>query len=821
MDEDHLSLQNARSGQGASRGSGEGSPEPLMDGHMKLDPRKIQNFFGGKAFSGVVNTGSSRVHMGDQIAGVINNNCPDNASKTRFKGQYSSMALRPVANYVARPALEAQLKERLHNTIEQREQSSKILVVYGLGGAGKSQLMLHYIENHKGDYSSIFWLDAGTKERLEKDFKQIHNLLLHPSRSDIEIDTCITEVKHWCDLEKGQLLFVIDSADNIDDRDSPMYIELRKFIVNSACADVVITTRSRSATNMTPFEPVCVAEMDIEESRKLFLRRSKLLGSAPGLLATVDEITTELGFFALAVNLAASHVAQTSRFRRDPSLYLLEYRKRRKLLLEQRPRDHADSYNDSILAAWETTYDAINRFDPQACKLLSLLAFLNPQDILCDFFETADETDGEASVNDFKSGSTDSLDESLAVLESYSLIESRDEPRSYSMHNLVHAWSYERLDRHERICACGASLGALVIFTRGCTEQSEFNSRLGSHIMSAFGKTRELDQPEGPAKSHILDSLQHLASFLFTHCQLFKSAASVLTFNHKSYQRLRTRNTPRWLEHLTLFGLLQSFQYLFNEAESLLQQALFGWWGNHKGIIPPVVQCASLLIHVLVKQGKSSQAEQLLAWLTQEMKSMQARPEALLACLEYLGSPQLVLRKYSDAEHTFRLRLQIEEQIFGVHNPKTWASLASLAENQAAQQKYSEALITLKGVVEAIDDDPDLVNLDALSCIHQLGNVLADQGNLKGAEICYRRILYEEKRKPETGPAFELSSTLRLARILHRRYYHGEALELSQQAFERCVESFGAQHPTTISVGDFVALVRSNLREAMAPLNGE
>jgi GTPase SAR1 family protein len=117
-------------------------------------------------------------------------------------------------------------------------------VVCGLGGVGKSQLVLNYVEDFKDDYTATFWIDASSKERLEADYKQIHNLLLRPTRVDTAIDTCVSEVRHWC-RPRGtrRYLFVLDSADSIEDQDSVEHIDLPKYIVDAASADVVITTR--------------------------------------------------------------------------------------------------------------------------------------------------------------------------------------------------------------------------------------------------------------------------------------------------------------------------------------------------------------------------------------------------------------------------------------------------------------------------------------------------------------------------------------------------------------------------------------------------
>lgn len=59
---------------------------------------------------------------------------PKAAAQTDYTGHYSNSSLRPVSNYVQRPALHQQLKEQLHDKITETNSVPKILVVRGLGG---------------------------------------------------------------------------------------------------------------------------------------------------------------------------------------------------------------------------------------------------------------------------------------------------------------------------------------------------------------------------------------------------------------------------------------------------------------------------------------------------------------------------------------------------------------------------------------------------------------------------------------------------------------------------------------------------------------
>src|SRR5271163_4419049 len=99
------------------------------------------------------------------------------ATAIDYAGHYSHTSLRPVASFIDRPALHTLIKEQLHNTLVERSHTAKILVVYGLGGAGKSQLVLNYVRTYREDYSAIFWIEAGQKESLERDYLQIYALL--------------------------------------------------------------------------------------------------------------------------------------------------------------------------------------------------------------------------------------------------------------------------------------------------------------------------------------------------------------------------------------------------------------------------------------------------------------------------------------------------------------------------------------------------------------------------------------------------------------------------------------------------------------------
>jgi hypothetical protein len=131
-------------------------------------------------------------------------------------------------------------------------------------------------------------------------------------------------------------------------------------------------------------------------------------------------------------------------------LYLPEYRGRRRILLAKKPSKLVHQYGESIFTTGETSFDAMNLQSSLTCKLLSLLAFLDPEDIV-EGREEAAIVDKWASMisPDMPLNSYD-IEAAFAILESFSLIRQRQGQCSYSMHKLVHAWGYDRLELAEQ-----------------------------------------------------------------------------------------------------------------------------------------------------------------------------------------------------------------------------------------------------------------------------------------------------------------------------------------------------------------------------------
>lgn len=135
-------------------------------------------------------------------------------------------------------------------------------VVHGLGGMGKTQLVVAYAKQHRNDYSAVFWLNARDEITLKQGFAAVTERILreHPSVIYIanavqsrDLDESVRAVKRWLNQPKNTgWLIICDNYDNpaLDRNREGRPTE--KVEINDADGDVNSTARSY---DIRPFLP--------------------------------------------------------------------------------------------------------------------------------------------------------------------------------------------------------------------------------------------------------------------------------------------------------------------------------------------------------------------------------------------------------------------------------------------------------------------------------------------------------------------------------------------------------------------------------------
>ena len=558
----------------------------------------------------------------------------------------------------------------------------RILVVWGLGGAGKSQLVLNYIQEYREDYRAVFWIEAGSKETIERDYIQIYGLLYNRSinadQEMVKVEDVVPAVKCWFQGREGRWLVVLDSADTIDNEQDQSYIDLDYFLPDAPGVHVVITSRSSTAQEMTRLEAVEVGKMEPSEATELFQRSAKIMEVGSEAIEEIRRITEELGYLALAITLAGSYVSVTPRLSSDIGRYLPEYRQRRKELLQRRPKQHVHRYGESVLSTWETSFEAIAKQDPPAARLLCLLAFVNFEDIFPGLLG-GDETgvlgggpegsagESEATVSSdqtwrsYLSGegkwTLHNLEAALATLQSYCLLQWRSDQGSYTMHKLVHAWGHDRLETEEQRSLSGLALELMAEATGKEAHPSE-RLRLVPHVMASFGALTRWDPPLGERAEDVLAMVNRIEGFLYGLGK-WSEAYGIRLFHLTKVEMILGKEHPSTLTSMNNLALVLRSQGKYGEAEQMHRQAL----ALSESVLgkehPDTLTSMNNLAATYWNQGRWEEAEGL------EVRVMETRKKTL-----------------------------------GAEHPDTLASMHNLAFTWKSQSRSEEAISLMKDCFE-------------------------------------------------------------------------------------------------------------------------
>jgi hypothetical protein len=161
--------------------------------------------------------------------------------------------------------------------------SRRTVVLYGLGGIGKTQLAVAYAKRHKDNYSAIFWLNIKDEDSLKQSFAKVARQILQERPSarwlssvDMKnLDEVIDAVKAWQGLPYNtRWLMIYDNYDNprlVSNKD-PAAVDITKFLPEAYQGSVLITTRS---SQVQIGHPIHVTKLeDLRDSLKILSNAS-------------------------------------------------------------------------------------------------------------------------------------------------------------------------------------------------------------------------------------------------------------------------------------------------------------------------------------------------------------------------------------------------------------------------------------------------------------------------------------------------------------------------------------------------------------------
>jgi hypothetical protein len=136
-------------------------------------------------------------------------------------------------------------------------------VVHGLGGAGKTQVVLKTIEHTRDNWTHVLYVDATSEEAIQgtfQDFAKAQN-----------IGKAYEDTIDWLGSRREQWLLVFDNADDPS-------LNIRDYFPSGTHGSILITTRLADLALLAqgPGSDCCISSMNQQEALTLLMKTARL-----------------------------------------------------------------------------------------------------------------------------------------------------------------------------------------------------------------------------------------------------------------------------------------------------------------------------------------------------------------------------------------------------------------------------------------------------------------------------------------------------------------------------------------------------------------
>ncbi|KAH8823528.1 hypothetical protein DL96DRAFT_1819218 [Flagelloscypha sp. PMI_526] len=675
-----------------------------------------------------------------------------------------------------------------------------VCVLYGIGGGGKTQIALKFIQQSDNRFSEIFFIDASDKLTLENGLIAIASRSMEKPSVDDALRLLQTRRESW-------LLFL----DNADDTT----LDLRPY-VSWAHGNVLITTRNRNVRTHAPKCNIWVDKLEVEDATDLLLRGVDVHidSEAHGLSL---KIVHELGYLALAINQARAFLATGLCALVE---YLPIYMQNRKRLLEDKSIQTTDDYEHTVYTTWTISF---NKLSHDAALLLRLLSYMHHESVPCRLFEYAWSMFEEARegavppiVVAFLSSFT-AVDSTWDVLRfrqligeilSFSLVEFNAINYSISLHPLVQQWAQHHSQHHQDIIPATQTLLSLAVLEEVKRQEYMMTMSLLPHLRESMNSGAQL---------HF--SLLIYAGFVYRRCGMFQENLRFCqTALFETRQQLGPEN-PDTLDCMTqlataYWNLGQNRIALkLNEEGIELRKRVLG--DEH----PDTLATMSNLALVYSDLGQCQDALKLNKEALEPKKRVlgDEHPETLTT-MSNLALVYSDLGQYHDALKLNKEALELKKRVLGDEHPDTLATMNALALVYSRLGQYQDALKLNKEALELKkrvlgDEHPD-----TLKAMNNLALIYSDLGQYQDALKLNKETLELMGRVLGDEHPDTLATMSNLALVYSRLGQYHDALKLNKETLELKKRVLGDEHPDTLATMSNLALICSDLGQYQVAL---
>ncbi len=681
-----------------------------------------------------------------------------------------------------------QLLKRLHRTLaaEKTVSMSQVRVISGLGGIGKTQIVLEYAYRYAHEYEAVLWVQADSREMLVSEFARLAQTLELPEQEEQDQKRVVNAVKRWLQAHSAWLLIL----DNVDD---PTMLD--DFLPHGMGGATLVTARLQ-ITGLH-LKNIPVERMSRDEGVSFLLQRNTAsdepeVGERGASMSVSEQdrqaaaqLWAVMDGLPLALDQAGAYIAAVQCSIVE---YLERYGYHRKFLLHERGGPIPE-HPAAVATTWDLSFARVEQKKPAAAALLRLCAFLAP-DAIPEELITEGAAHLPAPLQIF--GAAHLLDEAIGTLRTYSLLQRDATTRMLSLHRLVQAVLQDKLEETERRAWAEHTLHA-VNSAFPLVEYSTWTQceRLLAQALTAAQLIELYQFVSGDAGR----LLHETACYLYERGRYSEAEALYLRALQIRERQLGPEH-PYTATNLNNLALLYSEQGKYEEAESLYLRALQIRERQLAPEHPDIAQSLNNLANLYKNRGKYREAEPLYqqALRIWERQLIPEQPH-MVHPLNNLANLYLRQGKYAEAEPLYLRALRIWERQFGPEHPRVASLLGNLAILYYEQGKYAEAEPLYQQALRLWEQQLGSEHPQIAHTLNNLANLYYEQGKYAEAELLYQRAL--RIRELHLGPEHpQIAHPLHgLSGLYLRQGKYEQAELLIQRALRIWEQQFGPEHP--------------------------
>ena len=726
-----------------------------------------------------------------------------------------------LSTFTGREKLLRQMEENLKPTEREKEiHKTKVVVLSGLGGVGKTQLAAKFMEDHLEHYNLVWTFDAETDITLQESYRELAQelKLIREDEKAVPSEEILARVNRWLNAPNNHgWLLCFDNAGSLE------IVQPKNLPQHGG--EILITSRPK--THWGNFYPVIgVQEFEREESNDL-LKKIIPEGKQDGQ-EQLNTLAEELGDFPLAVDQAGSYI-KSNEIGLTTSEYVKLFRETKTRLAiweEDKELVVHKPYPATVATTWEITMSYIGKTFPSAAKALNLCAFLNANGIPLKWLK--DWWTEQTPAKDFQL--RQELNNLIKPLIDFSLFYWEKPQAFLRIHRLIQLVTQDNLEKEERGEFIREALGLVENKFDSYDHEDPGTWEIGKeclphavsvtgHILKEKGFLENSDLQE--ILSTELDPEITNVERVNFHGEIFHASEqgkTTLLFHQMASYTLRQGNAFEAIEYWTqvlemnkailgnshpnvagtLNNLGNAWRSLGEPKKAIeyytqalvIKKAVFG--DSH----PDVAMTLNNLGAAWSDLGEKKKA---IEYYTQALEMRKAvfgdsHPDVAMT-LNNLGNAWSDLGEPKKAIEYYTQALVIFKAVFGDSHPDVAMTLnnlgaawSSLGEKKKAIEYYTQALVIFKAVFG--DSHPDVA-----ITLNNLGLAWSNLGEPKKAIEYYTQAL--EIRKAVFGDSHpDVAGTLNnLGTAWSDLGENKKAIEYYTQALEIFKAVFGDSHP--------------------------